>query len=61
MAAAKISRKGALLPIYRGILFDPQSKKRYEDKLALLGGKDPYDISPEAGKDMKDDVGLWTR
>ena len=56
MAAATISRKGALLPGYKDTLCDPQSRKRYEDKLALLGGKDPYEIPSEA---WKDDVELW--
>ena len=31
-------------------------KERYEEKLSLLGGKDPYEIPAEA---WKDDVELW--
>ena len=48
--------KKALLPGYKATLCDPQSKKRYEEKLVLLGGKDPYEIPAEA---WKDDVVLW--
>ena len=57
MAATACKRlKGALLPGYKATLRDPQSRKRYEEKLSLLGGKDPYEIPAEA---WKDDVELW--
>ena len=51
VAAATITRMGALLLGYKATLFDPQSRKRYKEKLALFGGKDQYEIPPEEWKD----------
>ena len=51
--AATTSKK-ALLPGYKATLYDPRSRKRYEEKLLLLGGKDPYEFPAEA---RMDDVG----
>ena len=53
--AATTSKK-ALLPGYKATLCDPRSRKRYEEKLSLLGGKDPYEFPAEA---WIDDVELW--
>jgi hypothetical protein len=53
--AATTSKK-ALLPGYKATLYNPQSRKSYEEKLSLLGRKDPYETPTEA---WKDDVELW--
>jgi len=41
---------------YRSSIQDEGSKKRYLDKLKLIGGLDPYETDK---KEWKDDVDLW--
>ena len=45
-----------LLPGYKDTLTDSCSKERYQEKLKLLNGRDPYELPREA---WKDDVDLW--
>lgn len=47
---ATTSRK-AILPGYKATLYDPQSRKRYEEKLSLLSEKDQCQILVQAWKD----------
>ena len=51
-----MARKGPLCPGYRESLVDAQSRERYNEKLELINGKDPYETPREA---WKDDVDLW--
>ena len=48
--------KDMLLPGYKDMLTDSRSKERYQEKLKLLNGRDPYELPREA---WKDDVDLW--
>ena len=48
--------QGALLPGYKLTIRDPKARRRYEEKLLLLDGNDPYEIP---GSSWKDDVDLW--
>ena len=47
---------GALQPGYKESIQDARSRQRYEEKLGLIGGRDPYEF-PKAN--WKDDVDLW--
>lgn len=52
----KMASKGAILPGYKDSISDPSAKQRYEEKLKLISGRDPYEIPREAWKDAVD---LW--
>ena len=51
-----MATKSALLPDYKDSISDARSKQRYEEKLALIGGRDLYEMP---GEEWKDDVDLW--
>ena len=52
----RMASKGVILPGYKDTLTDSHSKERYQEKLKLLNGRDPYELPREA---WKDDVDLW--
>jgi len=54
MASSK--KRKCYLEGYRSSIQDEGSKKRYLDKLKLIGGLDPYETDK---KEWKDDVDLW--
>lgn len=45
-----------ILSGYLGTIADAESKRRYEDKLKLVNGVDPYEISRN---EWQDDIDLW--
>ena len=51
-----MASKGAILQGYKKLLVDSRSRERYEEKLELINGKDPCELSKQA---WKDDVDLW--
>ncbi len=51
-----MASKGSLSPGYKDSSDDVQSRERYEQKLRLISGRDPYEIPRQA---WKDDVDLW--
>ena len=50
------SKKRLFLPGYQSSLENDDARKRYTDKLAVIGGVDPYDTDR---KEWFDDVDLW--
>ena len=50
------SGKSALFPGYRAIIADIPSKQRYEEKLQMIGGQDPYEMPKET---WVDDIDKW--
>ena len=52
MSMRRMASKKALLPAYKATLLDELSRKRYEEKLLLLGEVDPLEM-------WKNDVDLW--
>ena len=55
-ARVRMASKGVILPGYKDTLTDLRSKERYQEKLKLLNGIDPYELPREA---WKDDVDIW--
>jgi hypothetical protein len=53
---ARMSKKATVLQGYESSLTDLQSKTRYEEKLCLIGGIDPYEVDLEHWKDY---VATW--
>ena len=56
LARVRMASKGVILPGYKDTLTDLRSKERYQEKLKLLNGIDPYELPREA---WKDDVDIW--
>ena len=50
------SSKKALLPGYLSAMEDVEGKKRYLEKIRVIGGLNPYE-TPR--RDWQDDVDLW--
>ena len=50
------TNKRLILPGYSSSLQDADSRKRYEDKLSIIGGVDPYET---CRSEWLDDVDLW--
>jgi hypothetical protein len=55
-ACAGECEMAAILPGYAAGLADDGSKRRYAEKLAFVGGEDPYEL-PKA--DFQDNVDAW--
>ena len=53
---SKSSAVAALLPGYSSTLSDPESKRRYCEKLKLVNGTDPYEVSMN---EWQDDIDHW--
>ena len=50
------SSESDLFPGYKATLADIPSKQRYEEKLQMIGGQDPYEMPKEA---LMDDIDKW--
>ena len=53
-----MASNGAILPGYKDSISDTRARQRYEEKLRLISGRDPYEIPREA---WKDDVDPWPK
>ena len=51
-----MASKTAFLPGYKYSIVDIASRQRYQDKLKLIDGRDPYEMPLET---LMDDVDLW--
>ena len=56
MNSSNRSRNGPFLADYVSTLDNPDAKKRYLEKLAIIGGLDPYET---VMGDWEDDVDKW--